>query len=521
MRLENPLHRSLSIPLQALILLGAVLFAPISLALEKITSVRVWQAPDNTRLVFDLSGPIEHQLFTLQNPDRVVIDLAQADKTSTINLLSLKGDFISNVRSAPQGSNGLRVVLDLRQPMQLKSFLLKPNAQYGHRLVVDLFQLETATVQAAPTPAPAAAANTAVPASAAPASTAQRAPSSRPAPLVPTPYPGPVAKPVATASPAPSPGPAPAVPTSAPKPAISSGGRDIIIAIDAGHGGDDPGASGPRGTREKDVVLQIARRLYNTLNAEKGIKPVLVRNGDYFLPLATRREVARKKHKADLFVSIHADAALSRKAKGASVFALSRSGATSTLARVLAEKENESDLIGGVSLDDKDEMLASVLADLAMEGSMEHSLKVGNMVLGEVGRHTPLHSRRVEQAGFAVLKSADIPSILVETGFISNPSEEANLRSEAHQTRLARAISQGLIRYFDQHPPPGTWYANRGQGGGIAMAGDGREHRIEKGETLSHIAQRYQVSLTSLMRYNALNDPATVRVGQVLRIPHS
>ncbi len=516
MKLENALHRILNIRLQALLLLGSLLFAPAAFALEKITSVRAWQAPDNTRLVFDLSGPVEHQLFTLQNPDRIVIDLMQADKAPSLNLLSLKGGAITNVRSAPQGSNGLRVVLDLGHAMQPKSFLLKPNAQYGHRLVLDLFEPDIAVAQSTP-PAPTASAP-------APATAPAPRPAGQPAPaLKPTPYPGPVAQLPGTPSAQPAPAAAAPVTTSAPKPASSAGGRDIIIAIDAGHGGDDPGASGPRGTREKDVVLQIARRVYNTLNAEKGIKPVLVRNGDYFLPLATRREVARKKHKADLFVSIHADAALSRKARGASVFALSRSGATSTLARVLAEKENESDLIGGVSLEDKDQMLASVLADLAMEGSMEHSLKVGNMVLGEVGRFTPLHSRRVEQAGFAVLKSADIPSILVETGFISNPSEEANLRSEAHQTKLARAISKGLIRYFDQHPPPGTWFANRKGGGSpvAATGGDNREHRIEKGETLSHIAQRYQVSLASLMRYNALNDPASVRVGQVLRIPNS
>ncbi|HVK99332.1 MAG TPA: N-acetylmuramoyl-L-alanine amidase [Dongiaceae bacterium] len=491
--------------------------------------MRVWQAPDNTRLVFDLSGPVEHQLFTLQNPDRVVIDLIQADKAPTINLQSLKGGLISNVRSGPQGTNGLRVVLDISQPLRPKSFLLKPNAQYGHRLVVDLFQVETAVAQSAPVPTPTAASTpTTTPAPAvtgvpSPTTSMQPAPNAggaKPAatakpPLVPTPYPGPVAQ-------SPSTVPAPAPATGAPKPASTAGGRDIIIAIDAGHGGDDPGASGPRGTREKDVVLQISRRLYNTLNAEKGVKAVLVRNGDYFLPLASRREIARKKYKADLFVSIHADAAHNRKAHGASVFALSRSGATSTLARVLAEKENESDMIGGVSLDDKDEMLASVLADLAMEGSMEHSLKVGGIVLGEVGRHTRLHSRRVEQAGFAVLKTADIPSILVETGFISNPSEETKLRSEAHQTTLARAISKGLVAYFDQHPPPGTYFANRNAGGSVvAMAGDNRQHRIEKGETLSHIAQRYQVSLASLMRYNALDNSGTVRVGQVLRIPNS
>lgn len=499
MKLENALQKRLNRLLQPLVLLVLLLSAPASHALERITGVRVWQAPDNTRLVFDLSGPVEHQLFSLQNPDRVVIDLIQADKTASVNLLSLKGGRITNVRSGPQDNATLRVVLDLNQALRPKSFLLKPNAQYGHRLVVDLFETD-----AAPTAAPAPVGAATLPAT----------PASAPAPVLkPTPYPAPAAQPAPAAAP---------VATRPPQP-TPAGGRAIVIAIDAGHGGDDPGASGPRGTREKNVVLQIARRLQNSLNAEKGIKAVLVRNGDYFLPLATRREIARKKHKADLFVSIHADAALNRKARGASVFALSRSGATSTLARVLAEKENESDLIGGVSLDDKDEMLATVLADLAMEGSMEHSLKVGNMVLGEVGRFTPLHSRRVEQAGFAVLKSADIPSILVETGFISNPSEEANLRSEAHQTKLARAISKGLINYFDQHPPPGTWFANRKAGGAapVAASGDNRQHRIEKGETLSHIAQRYQVSLASLMRYNALSDPGSIRVGQVLRIPHS
>lgn len=475
MRLDSTLKKTLKIIAQFVVALTVLLSAVVSFANEKITGVRVWKAPDNTRMVFDLSGPVEHNLFTLQNPSRVVIDIPGTDKSPSLDTLDTKdASPVVNVRSAQQPGNLLRVVLDLNKDVKPKSFLLKPNAQYGYRLVVDLYD----TSPSAPMPA---------------------------------------------AAPAPASTPASAISTATPVPrAPINGGRDIVIAIDAGHGGEDPGAIGPSGVREKDVVLQIAKRLQQTLSAEKGIKPVLVRTGDYFMPLASRRETARQKHRADLFVSIHADAFSNRKAAGASVFALSRSGATSTLARVLAEKENASDLIGGVSLDDKDDTLASVLADLAMEGSMEHSMKVGNHVLQQMGRVAHLHKKRMEQAGFAVLKSADIPSILVETGFISNPTEERNLRSQAHQTKLAQAISRGIIQYFDQHPPPGTYFALRKEGGGSAQAAlDARHHRIERGETLSHIAERYQVSLASLMRYNALSDPGLVKVGQVLRIPNS
>lgn len=474
----------LKIAAQILICFCTLAGVGTALADARITSARVWTAPDSTRLVFDLSGPVEHNLFTLQNPARVVIDLTRTQPgTALASLNTRNAGPITSVRSAPQPGNGLRVVLDLKKDIQPKSFLLKPNAQYGHRLVIDLYDQS-------PTSAP-------VPASAVPTGSQPRA----------EPY-----VPVASAS------------LPSPRPATSNvGGRDIVVAIDAGHGGDDPGAIGPSGAKEKDLVLQIARRLHRVLDAEKGIRPVLVRSGDYFLPLASRREIARKKHRADLFVSIHADAFTRRSAAGASVFALSRSGATSTLARVLAEKENQSDLIGGVSLDDKDDTLASVLADLAMEGSMEHSMKVGSAVLHQMGRVTPLHKPRMEQAGFAVLKSADIPSILVETGFISNPAEERNLRSEAHQTKLAQAISRGIIQYFDQHPPPDSWYARRKESGANRQLAsvDSRQHRIERGETLSLIAARYQVSVSSLMQYNGLNDPGMVKVGQVLRIPNS
>lgn len=438
---------------------GMLLLAPTLHAAEKISSVRVWNAPDHTRVVFDLSGPISHHLFTLDGPDRVVIDIPNAEKTRALDLVDFKGGPLLNVRSAEQNNGSLRVVLDLDRKLNPKSFLLKPEEQYGHRLVIDLEQIGGERVNS----------------------------------------PDPVA-----------------VSNSKPRSFNSMGsGRDIVVAIDAGHGGEDPGAIGASGTREKDVVLQIARRVYNVLRAEKGVRPVLIRSGDYFLPLAARRENARRKYNADLFVSIHADAFKDHRASGASVFALSRSGATSTLARVLAEKENQSDAIGGVKIDNADDMVTSVIYDLAMEGSMEHSIKVGSMVLREMGSVTRLHKQHLEQAGFAVLKSPDIPSILVETGFISNPTEERNLKSSNHQVKLSRAISRGIIAYFDQHPPPGTLFAARKQ------LRDAQQHRIARGETLSEIAQRYRVDMTALMQYNQLKTSDVIRVGQVLRIPNS
>lgn len=454
--------------LQAMIVLGIVLVTPLLQAAEKISSVRVWNAPDNTRIVFDLTGPVSHHLFTLDNPNRVVIDIPSAAKTQALDLVDFKGGPLVNVRSAPQGNGDLRIVLDLDRKLNPKSFLLKPSDQYGHRLVIDL---ESAG-NAAPVAAPVVSRST--------SSYNNSSSNSQPRSY-----------------------------------SSIEGGRDIVVAIDAGHGGEDPGAIGASGTREKDVVLEISRRIYNVLQAEKGIKPVLIRSGDYFIPLATRRETARRKHNADLFVSIHADAFDNRKARGASVFALSRRGATSTLARVLAEKENQSDAIGGVKIDNADEMVASVIYDLAMEGSMEHSIKVGSMVLREMGGVTRLHKKHLEQAGFAVLKSPDIPSILVETGFISNPGEERNLRSKDHQVKLSRAISRGIITYFDQHPPPGTYFAERKE------QRDLQQHRIASGETLSEIAQRYRVDVASLMQYNKLSTSDVIRVGQVLRIPNS
>ena len=443
-----------------------------AVAETKVNSVRLWRAPDNTRLVFDLSGPVQHSVFTLTAPDRLVIDIIGATLGAPLKV-STANTPITAMRSAQRTPTDLRVVIDLKKAVTPKSFSLAPNAQYGNRLVVDLFDNPA---DAAPPPAP--------------------------APQVAT---------------------VPAVPVTPAEPAIKlppapAGKRDIIVVIDAGHGGEDPGASGSRGQREKDVVLQIARELQRQVNGMKGFRAELTRTGDYFIPLRGRTEIARKKG-ADLFVSIHADAAPSAAAFGASVFALSDRGATSETARWLADSENRSDLIGGagnVSLDDKDRMLAGVLLDLSMTASLSSSLNVGQKVLGNMGRITPLHKRRVEQAGFMVLKSPDIPSILVETGFISNPGEAAKLQTRAHQQALAHAITAGIRQFFEQNPPPGTHIAWLRDSGRIAPGP--REHVVASGESLALIAQRYQVSLASLRAANNLRSDV-IRVGQVLSVP--
>ncbi|SPO57765.1 N-acetylmuramoyl-L-alanine amidase AmiC [Pseudomonas sp. JV551A1] len=467
--------------IRALVAIVGLLLTTVTvdaLAVTQVKSMRLWRAPDNTRLVFDLSGPVQHSVFTLSAPDRLVIDINGATLAAPLNVATSNTP-ISSVRSAQRTPTDLRVVVDLKKSVTPKSFTLAPNAQYGNRLVVDLYDQEADAIAAsAPTPAPA---------------------------------------------PVPTPATTPAVPVTPAQPAIKlppvpSGKRDIVVAIDAGHGGEDPGASGSRGQHEKDIVLQIAKELQRQINSEKGFRAELTRTGDYFIPLRKRTEIARKKG-ADLFISIHADAAPSRAAFGASVFALSDRGATSETARWLADTENRSDLIGGagnVSLDDKDRMLAGVLLDLSMTATLSSSLNVGQKVLGNMGRITSLHKQRVEQAGFMVLKSPDIPSILVETGFISNNNEAAKLATASHQQALARSIHTGVRQYFQQNPPPGTYIAWLRDTGKIA-AGP-REHTVRPGETLAMLAVRYQVSVTSLRSTNSLKTDE-LKVGQRLDIP--
>jgi len=467
--------------IRALVAIVGLLLTTVTveaLAVTQVKSVRLWRAPDNTRLVFDLSGPVQHSVFTLSAPDRLVIDINGATLAAPLNVATSNTP-ITSVRSAQRTPTDLRVVVDLKKSVTPKSFTLAPNAQYGNRLVVDLYDQEADAIAAsAPPPAPA-----------------------------------PVQTPATT----------PAVPVSPAQPAIKlppvpSGKREIVVAIDAGHGGEDPGASGSRGQHEKDIVLQIAKELQRQINSERGFRAELTRTGDYFIPLRKRTEIARKKG-ADLFISIHADAAPSRAAFGASVFALSDRGATSETARWLADTENRSDLIGGagdVSLDDKDRMLAGVLLDLSMTATLSSSLNVGQKVLGNMGRVTSLHKQRVEQAGFMVLKSPDIPSILVETGFISNNNEAAKLATASHQQALARSIHTGVRQYFQQNPPPGTYIAWLRDTGKIA-AGP-REHTVRPGETLAMLAVRYQVSVASLRSTNSLKTDE-LKVGQRLDIP--
>ena len=467
--------------IRALVAIVGLLLTTVTvdaLAVTQVKSMRLWRAPDNTRLVFDLSGPVQHSVFTLSAPDRLVIDINGATLAAPLNVATSNTP-ITSVRSAQRTPTDLRVVVDLKKSVTPKSFTLAPNAQYGNRLVVDLYDQEADAIAAsAPPPAPA-----------------------------------PVQTPATT----------PAVPVSPAQPAIKlppvpSGKREIVVAIDAGHGGEDPGASGSRGQHEKDIVLQIAKELQRQINSERGFRAELTRTGDYFIPLRKRTEIARKKG-ADLFISIHADAAPSRAAFGASVFALSDRGATSETARWLADTENRSDLIGGagnVSLDDKDRMLAGVLLDLSMTATLSSSLNVGQKVLGNMGRVTSLHKQRVEQAGFMVLKSPDIPSILVETGFISNNNEAAKLATASHQQALARSIHTGVRQYFQQNPPPGTYIAWLRDTGKIA-AGP-REHTVRPGETLAMLAVRYQVSVASLRSTNSLKTDE-LKVGQRLDIP--
>lgn len=476
----------------------AMLAAEAVLAASEIRSVRLWRAPDNTRLVFDLSGPVQHSVFTLSAPERIVIDVDGAQLKTRLEQLATSNTPIRSLRVAERAPGQLRIVLDMAAPVAPKSFSLAPNQQYGHRLVVDLFDQDEAPTQAS-VPAPPVKG----PANAAPARPAPDKPAANdPPPIAALPPKTAVAEPSAPA----------------PLPPVPSGKRNIVVAIDAGHGGEDPGALGPRGVREKDVVLAISRELQRQINGERGFRAELVRSGDYFIPLRKRTEIARKKG-ADLFVSIHADAAPRAAAFGASVFALSDGGATSETARWLADKENRSDLVGGVgsvSLDDKDRMLAGVLLDLSMTATLSSSLDVGHKVLSNMGRIAPLHKRRVEQAGFMVLKSPDIPSILVETGFISNPGESQKLSTKSHQQALAHSIHSGIRQFFHENPPPGSYIAWLRDQGKIKIGR--REHVVAPGESLALIAQRYQVGLPALRSANRLGNDS-LKAGQLLIIP--
>lgn len=402
-----------------------------------VTSTRVWPAPDYTRVTIESQQPVKHALFSLDNPDRLVLDLEDVALSATLNELAGKisaGDpYIKGVRVGRFKPGTVRLVFDLKARVKPEAFALAPVGEYGHRLVLDVYPLEPpdpllAFLKNRETPAAAAAPPVAAPVPAPPPATETTVP-----PVVAKSEPPAAAKPAARAARPPS-------------------ERLITIAIDAGHGGEDPGARGRKGTLEKDVTLEIAKKLKDRIDSEHNMRAVLTRDGDFFIPLHVRVEKARR-IRADLFVSIHADAFIKPSANGSSVFALSERGATSVAARWLAKQENDADLIGGVNLGIKDPYLKQTLLDLSQTASINDSLKLGKAVLNEMGSINRLHKSYVEQAGFAVLKAPDIPSILIETAFISNPDEEKKLKNPVHQNKMADAIFTGIKRYFSKNPP--------------------------------------------------------------------
>ncbi len=423
-------------------------------AAESVRAVRIWPAQDYTRLTLESKEPIRHALLNVKNPERLVLDLEDVELPSIqkelLGKLLPNDPYISNLRAARYKPGVVRVVLDLKTEVKSQIFTLKPIGEYGHRLVLDLYpaipedQLATLLGKpASPSASPSASPPDKTSGAPAPGNVPENSsiPSGAPATATPSPTVINETKPEPRAL---AKGPEKA------KPAVVD--RLITIVIDAGHGGEDPGARGRGGTREKHVTLAIAKRLKAVIESEPNMRAVLTRDGDFFIPLGGRVEKARRV-KADLFVSIHADAFIKPHARGSSVFALSESGATSTAARWLAKKENDADLIGGVNLDVKDRYLAQTLLDLSQTATIQDSLKLGRSVLSELGDINTLHKAHVEQAGFAVLKAPDIPSILVETAFISNPEEEKRLSDEAYQDKLAQAIFNGIKRYFSRNPP--------------------------------------------------------------------
>lgn len=440
-----------------------------------IKSLRIWAGPESTRVVFDVSAPVDYKLFELNKPDRLVLDLRQSRIEAGFVVPGFTQGLLKGVRAGRQGKADARVVFDLADGVKPKSFLLAPADKFGYRLVVDLY--------------PAA--------------------SARPSPI----------KSVAD---------------------IDNGkSRKVIVAIDAGHGGDDPGATGASGTHEKTITLAVARELERVINAAPGMSAVLIRDGDYFIPLEQRYRKAREA-KADLFISVHADAFTNSDARGSSVWVLSPRGATSEAARWLADRENRADLVGGISLDDKDDTLAKVLLDLSQGATMGASSEVAEKVLQGLRKLGPTHRNYVERANFVVLRSPDVPSILVETAFITNPSEEARLTDPRHREKLADAILDGVRGYFRASPPPGTLFALEGHPARqatakvassqlatakpqtvakpVQAARKPARYVVRRGETLRAIAQAHGISVAQLRDANDLAGER-LRAGAVLEIP--
>ncbi|MEI6858965.1 MAG: N-acetylmuramoyl-L-alanine amidase [Shewanella sp.] len=413
---------------------------------NKLNSVRIWAAPESTRIVFDLSHVPKYTYFNLTNPYRLVVDLKGTSISMNLSNLANNSKLVKKVRiSKPPSKGTLRLVIDLAQPVKSNLFSLPPTAPYGNRLVVDLDGSRSSST---------------------------------------------ISSKLSTQK-----------------------LRDIVVAIDAGHGGDDPGSIGPSGIYEKKLVLEIAKKIQARINSTPGMMAVMTRSGDYFVNLNKRSEIARNS-KADLLISIHADAFTSSQPRGASVWVLSMRRANSEIGRWLEHKEKHSELLGGageiIQNTDNEQYLAMTLLDMSMDRSMSISHSIANDVLSHLGKVTRLHKHKPESASFAVLKSPDIPSILIETGFISNKQEERLLSQREHQNNIAKAIHKGVLKYFENNPPIGSLMASKGP----------LKHSVRKGESLSVIAHKYQVSVSNIKKANNLKSNK-IRIGQNLVIPRA
>ena len=418
------------------------LFSVNIFAANSIDGIRVWPAPENTRIVFDVKDKPEYKYFTLSKPNRLVIDFTNTKNTVALKNLAANDPRVKLFRSSVNKGK-TRLVLELAQSYQLTVFPLAPAGQYGHRLVIDLYDKNRSKKN-----------------------------------------------------------------TSKPKQTVG----DIIIGIDAGHGGEDPGSIGGKGTYEKRVTLAIAKKLQKLINKEKGMKAVMIRSGDYYVNINRRTSLAREKH-VDFFVSIHADAFQTPGPSGASVWVVTKRRAESELAKWLVNREKKSELLGGgggVIKNTSDSHLALALADMSKEHSLGVSFGVANNVIKELKKITKMHKKTPQNGNFGVLKSSDIPSILVETGFISNHREEKNLTWSKHQQRLADAIHRGIKNHFLAHPLTGSYFASVGY----------KKHKVRSGESLSVLAKRYNISMTKLKSINNLKSNS-LRIGQTLKIPRT
>ncbi|GAB2708885.1 N-acetylmuramoyl-L-alanine amidase [Aliiglaciecola sp. 3_MG-2023] len=426
-----------------------LLVSHLCLAQNAIEALRMWPSPDNTRVVLDLTKPPEYSYFTLSNPERLVIDLANTKGNIDLANLAKSSDLVKKVRySTPKEASSVRVVLELKRKLNTEIFALPPTAPYKNRLVIDLSDQSEGSQQ------------------------------------------------VVMSS------------------ESSTRDRDIIIAIDAGHGGEDPGSIGRAGTYEKNITLSVSKRLAQLINGESGLRAVLTRTGDYYISPNARPDIARK-NKADLFVSIHADAFTTPQPKGASVWVLSMGRANSVLGRWMERTERHSELLGGAAevIQDtaSERYLAQALLDMSMDHSLTTSYDISKMVISELKQVTSLHKKLPQAASLAVLTSPDIPSILVEIGFISNPKEEKNLNWSQHRQKLASSVFSAIKQHFRKLPPDGTLWASNARS-------EKRTHKVRSGESLSLLAQRYKVRISAIKEANNMRND-TVRIGQVLTIP--